>query len=136
MYWQVAIDEFLFGNQATGLCSQGCQGIMDTGTFPLTIPRQYLDSFVKTSKIKVAFFVVNCNSIQSMPTITFVISGSPLPLPPSIYVLNEWLKNNGYGTVGIEVTNLPSPMGSPCGFWDMSSSGNITVYDMAVNRIG
>ena len=40
---------FLFGNQATGLCSQGCQGIMDTGTFPLTIPRQYLDSFVKTT---------------------------------------------------------------------------------------
>ena len=33
-------------------------------------------------------FVVNCNSIQSMPTITFVISGSPLPLPPSTYVLN------------------------------------------------
>lgn len=40
---------FLIGNQATGFCSQGCQGIVDTGTFPLTVPQQYLDSFVKAT---------------------------------------------------------------------------------------
>lgn len=33
-------------------------------------------------------FVVNCNSVQNMPTITFIISGSQFPLPPSAYVLN------------------------------------------------
>lgn len=33
-------------------------------------------------------FVVNCNSVQNMPTVTFIISGSQFPLPPSAYVLN------------------------------------------------
>ena len=42
-------------------------------------------------------FVVNCNSIQSMPTITFVISGSPLPLPPSTYVLNVRMHSGLHG---------------------------------------
>lgn len=31
---------------------------------------------------------VNCNSIQSLPTLTFVINGVQFPLPPSAYVLN------------------------------------------------
>ncbi|XP_030182402.1 pepsin B [Lynx canadensis] len=136
LYWQIAIDEFLIGNQATGFCSQGCQGIVDTGTFPLTVPQQYLDSFVKATGAQQdqnGDFVVNCNSIQSMPTITFVISGSPLPLPPSTYVLN----NNGYCTLGIEVTYLPSPNGQP--LWilgDVFLREYYTVYDMAVNRVG
>lgn len=33
-------------------------------------------------------YVVNCNYVQSLPTITFIISGSQLPLPPSAYVIN------------------------------------------------
>ncbi|XP_032255765.1 pepsin B-like, partial [Phoca vitulina] len=127
---------FLIGNQATGLCSQGCQGIVDTGTFPLTVPQQYLDSFVKATGAQQdqnGDYVVNCNSTQSMPTITFVISGSPLPLPPSTYVLN----NNGYCTLGIEVTYLPSPSGQP--LWilgDVFLREYYTVYDLAVNRVG
>ena len=35
-----------------------------------------------------SLFVVNCDSVQSMPTITFIISGSHFPLPPSAYVFN------------------------------------------------
>ncbi|XP_045883833.1 pepsin B [Meles meles] len=136
LYWQIAIDEFLISNQATGLCSQGCQGMVDTGTFPLTVPQQYLESFVKATGAQQdqnGDFVVNCNSIQSLPTITFVISGTPLPLPPSTYVLN----NNGYCTLGIEVTYLPSPNGQP--LWilgDVFLREYYTVYDLAVNRVG
>lgn len=33
-------------------------------------------------------FVVNCNSIQNLPTFTFVINGVQFPLPPSSYILN------------------------------------------------
>lgn len=55
-------------------------------------------------------FVVNCNSIQSMPTITFVISGSPLPLPPSTYVLNVRMHSglHGHG-IGWAQTAVPCP---------------------------
>ena len=59
-------------------------------------------------------FVVNCNSIQSMPTITFVISGSPLPLPPSAYVFNVRMHSSlhGYGIGWLKV-----PFCVPAHFW-------------------
>lgn len=40
---------FAVGNQATGLCSQGCQAIVDTGTFPLAVPQQYMSSFLEAT---------------------------------------------------------------------------------------
>lgn len=33
-------------------------------------------------------FVVSCDCVESLPTITFTISRSQLPLPPSAYVFN------------------------------------------------
>lgn len=33
-------------------------------------------------------FVVDCNSIQNLPTFTFIINGVQFPLPPSSYILN------------------------------------------------
>nr|XP_019586132.1 PREDICTED: gastricsin [Rhinolophus sinicus] len=136
MYWQIAIQEFAIGNQATGWCSQGCQAIVDTGTFLLAVPQQYMGSFLQATGAQQAQngdFVVNCNSVQNMPTVTFIISGSQFPLPPSAYVLN----NNGYCRLGIEATYLPSPSGQP--LWilgDVFLKEYYSVYDMASNRVG
>ena len=47
------------------------------------------------------------------------------------------LQNNGYCTLGIEATYLPSPNGQP--LWilgDVFLREYYTVYDMAVNRVG
>lgn len=35
------------GQTATGWCSQGCQAIVDTGTYLLTVPQQYLSTFLQ-----------------------------------------------------------------------------------------
>ncbi|XP_040193610.1 gastricsin-like [Rana temporaria] len=48
IYWQIAIDGFSVNGQPTGWCSQGCQGIVDTGTPLLTIPQQYLDTLLQS----------------------------------------------------------------------------------------
>lgn len=49
-------------------------------------------------------FVVNCNSIQNLPTFTFIINGVQFPLPPSSYILNvsggPAVSPQGHGGVG------------------------------------
>uniref|UniRef100_A0A8C8ZEZ2 Pepsin B n=1 Tax=Prolemur simus TaxID=1328070 RepID=A0A8C8ZEZ2_PROSS len=135
-YWQIAIQEFLIGDQDTGLCSQGCQAVVDTGTFLLAVPLQYMDSFLQATGAQQAEngdFVVNCNYVQSLPTVTFIISGARFPLPPSAYVFS----NNGYCKLGIEPTYLPSRSGQP--LWilgDVFLKEYYSVYDMANNRVG
>ncbi|KAM9688312.1 pepsin B-like [Trichechus inunguis] len=111
LYWQIAIQEFAVGNQITGLYSQGCQDIVDAGTFLLAVPQQYMGSFqaAGAQRAQNSDFVVNCNYLQSMPTITFIISRFQFPLPPSAYIFN----NNGYCRLGIEATYLPSLTGQP-----------------------
>uniref|UniRef100_A0A8C3R5X8 Peptidase A1 domain-containing protein n=1 Tax=Cyanoderma ruficeps TaxID=181631 RepID=A0A8C3R5X8_9PASS len=128
LYWQVALEEFAVGQSVSSWCSQGCQAIVDTGTFLLTVPQEYLESILETLGAQETSY-----GVSSMPSITFSIGGTQLPLSPSAYILNS----NGYCTLGIEVTYLPSQDGQP--LWIL---GNVflkeyyTVFDMANNRVG
>nr|XP_006130474.1 gastricsin-like [Pelodiscus sinensis] len=136
LYWQIGIDEFAIGGQAAGWCSQGCQAIVDTGTSLLTVPQQLMSSFLQdvgAQQNEYGEYVVDCSSIQSLPTISFTINGVSFPLPPSAYILN----NNGYCSVGVEPTYLPSQNGQP--LWilgDVFLRQYYSVYDMGNNRIG
>ncbi|ETE56573.1 Gastricsin, partial [Ophiophagus hannah] len=90
LYWQIAIDGFMVNNQVTNWCSQGCQAIVDTGTSLLTAPGQFFDEVMQhigAQQNNYGEFVVNCNDLQYMPTITFAINGVYFPLTPSAYVL-------------------------------------------------
>jgi len=133
-YWQISIEAFAIGNQATGWCSEGCQGIVDTGTFLLTIPGQYLANFLKAVKAPYEnSYEVDCNNVQNMPTITFSINGSQFPLPPSAYVSN----NNGYCALAIEPTYVPSSNGQP--LWilgDVFLKEYYSIFDMGNSRVG
>ncbi|XP_032058903.1 gastricsin-like [Aythya fuligula] len=135
LYWQVAINEFAIGGSPTGWCNQGCQAIVDTGTFLLTVPEQYLNRFLQAVGAQETSYgyAVECSQIRSLPTITFIISGKAFPLRPSAYVLNS----NGYCTLGIEVTYLAAQNGQP--LWilgDVFLKEYYTVFDMANNRVG
>ncbi|XP_049620881.1 gastricsin [Suncus etruscus] len=136
LYWQIGIEEFLIGGQATGWCSQGCQAIVDTGTSLLTVPQQYMSALQQATgaqQDQYGQLAVNCNSIQSLPTLTFVINGVQFPLLPSAYVLNT----NGYCYLGVEPTYLPSQNGQP--LWilgDVFLRSYYSVYDMGNNRVG
>ncbi|PKU28774.1 gastricsin isoform x2 [Limosa lapponica baueri] len=126
---------FSIGQSVTDWCRQGCQAIVDTGTFLVTMPQQYIDSFLQTvgAQLTSYGYAVDCNQIQNMPIITFIINGTRLPLHPSAYVLND----NGYCTLGIEATYLPSQNGQP--LWilgDVFLKEYYTVFDMANNRVG
>ncbi|XP_027602746.2 pepsin B-like isoform X1 [Pipra filicauda] len=47
LYWKISIEEFSIGYSVTSWCSQGCHGIVDTGTFLLTIPGQFMPALLQ-----------------------------------------------------------------------------------------
>uniref|UniRef100_A0A8D0ETI4 Peptidase A1 domain-containing protein n=1 Tax=Strix occidentalis caurina TaxID=311401 RepID=A0A8D0ETI4_STROC len=125
------VTQELYWQTATGWCSQGCQAIVDTGTFLLTVPQEYLGTFLQALGAQQTSYGVSAE--DNLPTITFVINGAQLPLPPSAYIMNS----NGYCTVGVEVTYLPSQNGQP--LWilgDVFLKEYYTIFDMGNNRIG
>ncbi|KAL8178976.1 UNVERIFIED_CONTAM: hypothetical protein K2H54_058229 [Gekko kuhli] len=136
-YWQIGIQSFYIGNQISDWCSQGCQAIVDTGTSLLTAPQQVfgeLMQYIGAQQDGNGQYVVSCSNIQSMPTITFVISGNSFPLSPSAYILEN---NNGYCSVGIMPTYLPSQNGQP--LWilgDVFLRSYYSVYDVGNNQVG
>ncbi|XP_009979176.1 PREDICTED: gastricsin-like [Tauraco erythrolophus] len=135
LYWKIGIEEFSIGLSATSWCSQGCHGIVDTGAVLLTVPGQFMSAFLQAlgAEENDYGFVVDCSNVPNMPTLYFAISGAQLPLPPSVYVLN----NDGICTVGVEDTYVTSTSGQP--LWIL---GNIflrqyySIFDMANNRVG
>ncbi|XP_073522850.1 gastricsin-like isoform X1 [Phyllobates terribilis] len=135
-YWQIGIQGFSINGQATGWCSQGCQGIVDTGTSLLTAPQGEFSSLMQSigaQQDQNGQYAVSCDNIQSLPTISFTISGTSFPLPPSAYVL----QSNGYCTIGIMPTYLPSQNGQP--LWilgDVFLRQYYSVYDLGNNQVG
>uniref|UniRef100_A0A670ZBH9 Progastricsin n=1 Tax=Pseudonaja textilis TaxID=8673 RepID=A0A670ZBH9_PSETE len=137
LYWQIAIEGFLVNNQVSNWCSQGCQAIVDTGTSLLTVPGQFFDQLMErlgAQQNNYGEFVVNCNNLQSMPTITFAINGVYFPLTPANYVLQY---SGDYCRIAIMPTYLPSQNGQP--LWilgDVFLRPYYSVYDLGNNRVG
>uniref|UniRef100_A0A8B9TMC0 Peptidase A1 domain-containing protein n=1 Tax=Anas platyrhynchos TaxID=8839 RepID=A0A8B9TMC0_ANAPL len=104
--------EFAIGGSPTGWCSRGCQAIVDTGTFLLTVPQQYLNRFLQAVGAQETSYgyAVECSQIHSLPTITFVINGTALPRsPPPCLLL--WASKTSPGTcVGSEQPPVPLDM--------------------------
>ncbi|XP_069481351.1 gastricsin-like [Ambystoma mexicanum] len=135
-YWQIGIQGFGVNGQATGWCSQGCQGIVDTGTSLLTAPGQYYAALMQdigATQDSNGQYVVSCSSLGSLPTLSFTIGGNTLPLPPSAYIL----QSNGECSVGIMPTYLPSQDGQP--LWimgDVFLRQYYSIYDVTNNQVG
>ncbi|XP_071470041.1 gastricsin-like [Marmota flaviventris] len=136
LYWQIGIEEFYVGEEASGWCSQGCQAMVDTGTSLLVVPKKHLSSLLQTigaQEDEYGQFFVNCNDVQNLPTFTFVINGVQFPLPPSAYILNE----DGYCSVGLESIDMSLEDGQP--FWilgDVFLRSYYSIFDLANNRVG
>uniref|UniRef100_A0A8C9XXY2 Progastricsin n=1 Tax=Sander lucioperca TaxID=283035 RepID=A0A8C9XXY2_SANLU len=141
-YWQIGVQGSVFeiNGQETGWCSQGCQSIVDTGTSQLTAPSQFLANIMQAigaQQSQYGMYMVDCSQINNLPTLSFVISGTAFPLPPSAYI--EQQNQNGYQfcSVSITPTYLPSQNGQPLWiFGDVFLREYYSVYDRTNNRVG
>lgn len=139
-YWEIGVQGFQINGQETGWCSQGCQSIVDTGTSALTAPGQYLGDLMQAIGAQgneYGTYTVDCSQVNNLPTLSFVISGATLPLPPSAYISQQ--TQNGYQscTVNITPTYLPSKNGQPRWiFGDVFLREYYSIFDRANNRLG
>lgn len=135
LYWQINIEDFLIDGQVSGWCSQGCQGIVDTGTSLLTMPSQYLSELLQFIGAQEEYgeYFVSCDTVSSLPTFSFVLNGVQFPLKPSSYIIQD----SGICMVGLESTPLTSESGQP--MWilgDVFLRSYYAVFDMGNNRVG
>lgn len=139
-YWQIGIEGFQVNGQETGWCSQGCQSIVDTGTSMLTAPSQYLGYLMQAigaQRSQYGMYMVNCNQVYNLPTLSFTISGISFPLPPTAYIQQHYQNGYQFCTVGITPTYLPSRDGQPLWiFGDVFLREYYSVYDRTNNRVG
>eukprot|EP00434_Breviolum_minutum_P038053 symbB.v1.2.033750.t1/scaffold4237.1/size42635/3 len=80
-YWQVAVSDITFNNVESGLCGDGCQVAVDTGTSMLAGP----SSLVSSLQAKVAP-EADCSNYDSLPNIGFKIGNKILNLKPEDYM--------------------------------------------------
>ncbi|MGH0172154.1 UNVERIFIED_CONTAM: hypothetical protein FKN15_000625 [Acipenser sinensis] len=84
-----------------------------------------------------AAYIIDCNNLANMPTITFNINGVNFPLPPSAYTIVNNQNGQQYCTSGIMGTYLPSQNGQP--LWilgDVFLRQYYSVYDRENNSVG
>ncbi|XP_041083519.1 pepsin A-like [Polyodon spathula] len=87
-YWEITMDKVTVNGQ-TVACSGGCRGIIDTGTSLVVGPTNDINNikaWVGATTNQNGQSTVNCNSIGSLPVVTFTINGIDFPLPSSAYV--------------------------------------------------
>ncbi|XP_072522703.1 pepsin A-like [Salminus brasiliensis] len=102
-YWQITMDSVTVNGQVVA-CNGGCQAIVDTGTSLIVGPNSDIASL--NSEVGATTnngdAIVNCNSISSMPVVSFNINGHSFTLPASAYTRqsNYYGCRTGFGNGG------------------------------------
>ncbi|XP_078276605.1 gastricsin-like [Rhinoraja longicauda] len=136
LYWLIPMQGVLVGGR-TAFCSRGCQAMVDTGTSLLTAPSEELEElmrYIGAQQNQNGDYIVNCNDVSRMPSLTFVISGMDLTIPASAYIK----QNYNYCYAAFEPTYLPAPTRNGP-FWilgDVFLREFYSIYDRGNNRMG
>ncbi|CAG2119594.1 unnamed protein product, partial [Medioppia subpectinata] len=133
-YWQFTMD----GGQVsdgTGFCSGSCQAIADTGTSLIVGPDNdiaAINQAIGAADDGSGDYMVDCGSVKSLPTVTFILGGKAFPLTGGQYVLVQSDQNGNP-----QCMSGFSPGGDP--LWilgDVFIGPYYTEFDFGNNRVG
>jgi len=137
-YWQINMDGMMMEGETVG-CDGGCTAIVDTGSSLLVGPT------AQTDKINRAIggvelipgtgqYQIDCNAIDSMPDIDFMLGGQPFTLTGRDYVLSITQLGQTQCISGFMGMDLP--MGDWWILGDVFIGKFYSEFDMGNSRVG
>ncbi|XP_025262546.1 lysosomal aspartic protease-like, partial [Camponotus floridanus] len=136
-YWQFTMDSVsISGYQIT----ENTQAIADTGTSLLVGPDNHIALMNELIEADENGFV-NCDSVDEMPAISFVLSGVPHYLFPHDYILrdveyDQQICYSGFQSSGSDSSESSEASGPAWILGDVFLRPFYSEYDMGNNRVG
>uniref|UniRef100_A0A8C6XN84 Peptidase A1 domain-containing protein n=1 Tax=Naja naja TaxID=35670 RepID=A0A8C6XN84_NAJNA len=131
-------DLFETTNSST-LCKNSCQGIVDTGTSLITGPSADIKALHDVIGAQHAFggqYIIDCQKIPVMPSITFHLDGKPYTLTPEEYTLQIRQAKVTACVSGFMTLDIPKPTGPLWILGDVFLRRYYSVFDRDHDRVG
>ncbi|XP_026567927.1 cathepsin D-like [Pseudonaja textilis] len=155
-YWQIKMDKITIKKQqpkektcwpwkllettnSSTLCKDSCQGIVDTGTSLITGPSADIKALHEVIGAQHAFggqYIIDCEKIPEMPSITFHLDGKPYTLTPEEYTLQVRQAKVTACISGFMTLDIPKPTGPLWILGDVFLRRYYSVFDRDHDRVG
>ncbi|KAL7419867.1 aspartic proteinase precursor [Cryptotrichosporon argae] len=132
-YWEVELEAITFGEETLEL--EGTGAAIDTGTSLIVMPTdvaEMLNKEIGATKGWSGQYTVDCNTIPSLPKLSFVFDGKPYTLTGEDYVLNA----GGTCISAFTGMDIPAPTGPLWIIGDAFLRKWFSVYDLGRNAVG
>uniref|UniRef100_A0A0M3IET1 Peptidase A1 domain-containing protein n=1 Tax=Ascaris lumbricoides TaxID=6252 RepID=A0A0M3IET1_ASCLU len=141
-YWQIQVDAIRVGRIHV---SGPVAAIVDTGTSLIVGPTKGVNKDIMSAVFEIKImramdatqlddqFMVDCSTIDSLPSIIFTLDGKDFTLTPFDYLFEF---NDGGCVVGVQTGDVSPPMGT---FWilgDVFIGKYYSIFDHSNKRVG
>ncbi|TDH10433.1 hypothetical protein EPR50_G00074830 [Perca flavescens] len=135
--WEVTMKGVSVGMEMM-FCAEGCTAVIDTGSSYITGPASSVSVLMQTigAQLDESGYKVNCNTVKSLPSVTFHLGGQEYSLTQEDYILWQSHIEGDVCTVTFRALDVPPPTGP---IWILGANfiaRYYTEFDRRNNRIG